>query len=58
MPEMREVLLLVALDDLSYDDAAANCSSVPIGTVRSRVSRARSHLRARFESAGVARLFN
>jgi RNA polymerase sigma-70 factor (ECF subfamily) len=56
MPEMREVLLLVALDDLSYDEAAA-LLDVPIGTVRSRVSRARSQLRQRFQSAGVTRLF-
>ncbi|HET7864352.1 MAG TPA: RNA polymerase sigma factor, partial [Burkholderiaceae bacterium] len=41
MPEMREVLLLVALDDMSYEEAA-ELLSVPIGTVRSRVSRARS----------------
>ncbi len=44
--EMREVLLLVALEDLSYEDAAAMLS-IPIGTVRSRVSRARAALRAR-----------
>lgn len=52
MPEMREVLMLVALDDMSYEDAAA-LLSVPIGTVRSRVSRARSHLRRRMEAAGA-----
>ena len=52
MPEMREVLLLVAMDDMSYEDAAA-LLSVPIGTVRSRVSRARSHLRRRMEKAGA-----
>lgn len=52
IPEMREVLLLVALDDMSYEDAA-ELLCVPIGTVRSRVSRARSHLRRRMESAGA-----
>lgn len=52
MPEMREVLLLVAMDDLSYEDAAQRLG-VPIGTVRSRVSRARSHLRRRLEAAGA-----
>jgi len=52
MPEMREVLLLVAMDDMSYEDAAA-LLCVPIGTVRSRVSRARSHLRRRLASAGA-----
>ena len=52
MPEMREVLLLVAMDDLSYEDAA-ELLSVPIGTVRSRVSRARSHLRRRMQLAGA-----
>lgn len=45
-PEMRDVLLLVALDDLSYEDAAVYLS-IPIGTVRSRVSRARDALRKR-----------
>ena len=53
MPEMREVLLLVALDDMSYEEAA-ELLSVPIGTVRSRVSRARAQLRRRFEVAGAA----
>jgi RNA polymerase sigma factor (sigma-70 family) len=52
MPEMREVLLLVALDELSYEDAATQLS-VPVGTVRSRVSRARSHLRRRMKLAGA-----
>lgn len=52
MPEMREVLLLVALDDLSYEDAAA-LLAVPIGTVRSRVSRARSQLRRRMAERGA-----
>jgi RNA polymerase sigma factor (sigma-70 family) len=52
MPEMREVLMLVAMDDMSYEDAAA-LLAVPIGTVRSRVSRARSHLRRGFEARGA-----
>lgn len=51
MPEMREVLLMVALDDMSYEEAAA-LLSVPIGTVRSRVSRARAHLRSRMAARG------
>lgn len=44
---MREVLLLVAVDELPYEEAAT-ILSVPIGTVRSRLSRARSMLRSRF----------
>ena len=44
--EMRDVLLLVALDDLSYEEAATMLS-IPVGTVRSRVSRARATLRKR-----------
>jgi RNA polymerase sigma-70 factor (ECF subfamily) len=45
-PEMRDVLLLVGLEEMSYEDAAI-LLSIPIGTVRSRVSRARSALRRR-----------
>ena len=50
--EMSEVLSLVALDEISYQDAADRLS-IPLGTVRSRVSRARAVLRAHFEEAGV-----
>jgi RNA polymerase sigma-70 factor (ECF subfamily) len=39
----REVVLLYALCELSYEDIA-NALSVPIGTVRSRLSRARRRL--------------
>lgn len=53
-PEMRELLLLVSLDEMSYEDAAAQLG-LPVGTVRSRISRARAHLRARFAAAGMTR---
>jgi RNA polymerase sigma-70 factor (ECF subfamily) len=40
----REVLLLFAWAELSYDEIAA-ALAIPSGTVRSRLSRARSHVR-------------
>ena len=42
--ELRDTLLLVTWGDLSYEEAAT-ALGVPIGTVRSRVSRARGKLR-------------
>ncbi len=46
--EQREVVLLVGLEGLRYDEAA-EILRVPVGTVRSRLSRARETLRRLFE---------
>jgi RNA polymerase sigma-70 factor, ECF subfamily len=42
--EHREVLLLVAIEGLQYEEAAA-ILEIPVGTIRSRLSRARQALR-------------
>ena len=42
--EQREVILLVGLEGMSYE-TAAKVLSVPVGTVRSRLSRGRDALR-------------
>jgi RNA polymerase sigma-70 factor (ECF subfamily) len=46
--EQREILLLVALEEMSYEDIGATLG-IPIGTVMSRLSRGRERLRAIME---------
>ncbi len=50
-PEHREVLLLVAVEELSYEQVAL-VIGVPIGTVMSRLSRARARLRQEMQGQG------
>ena len=53
LPEdQRSVLLLVAVEDLSYAQAA-KVLGIPVGTVMSRLSRARERLQQELE--GTAR---
>jgi RNA polymerase sigma-70 factor (ECF subfamily) len=49
--EHREVLLLVAIEGLQYEEAA-EILAVPIGTIRSRLSRARQSLRDTLDGNG------
>ena len=51
--EQRAVLLLVGVEDLSYADAA-KVLNVPIGTVMSRLSRARERLQQEIEGVTEA----
>ena len=50
--EQREILLLVALEEMSYEEVAATLG-LPVGTVMSRLSRARQKLRAQMEGRAV-----
>jgi RNA polymerase sigma-70 factor (ECF subfamily) len=50
--EHRQILLLVGVEGLSYREVAAELG-VPIGTVMSRLARARDRLREALESPGA-----
>ena len=47
--EQREVLVMCALQNMPYE-VAAQVLGVPVGTVRSRLARARTELKKQFES--------
>ena len=47
-PEQREVVLLIALEDMTYADVS-RALGIPIGTVMSRLSRGRERLRRTME---------
>lgn len=47
--EQRSVLLLVAVEDMSYAEAAG-ILGIPLGTVMSRLSRARERMRSFMET--------
>lgn len=53
--EQKSLLLLVGVEDFSYDDAA-RILGMPIGTVMSRLSRARQKLRSVVETGKVTLL--
>ncbi|MBV8915310.1 MAG: sigma-70 family RNA polymerase sigma factor, partial [Acetobacteraceae bacterium] len=49
-PLLREALILVGAQEMTYDEAALVCG-VPVGTVKARVSRARAALAAAMRRA-------
>ncbi len=53
-PEQRAALMLVTVDGLSYKEAA-DVAEVPVGTIMSRLARARVALQAKLEARGHAR---
>ena len=51
--EQREVLLLVTVEEMSYQEVAT-VIGVPLGTVMSRLSRARERLRSELQGVALA----
>jgi RNA polymerase sigma factor (sigma-70 family) len=51
--EQREVVLLVGLEEMTYDEVAASLG-IPLGTVMSRLSRGREKLRVLMEGGALA----
>jgi RNA polymerase sigma-70 factor (ECF subfamily) len=51
----RDALLLFAWEDLSYQ-SVAEALGLPVGTVRSRLNRARAHLRELLEAGGESKV--
>lgn len=54
-PLLREALVLVGAQGVSYEEAAAICN-VPVGTVKARVSRARRQLARMLGQPGAERV--
>lgn len=54
--EQREVLLLVSLEDMDYAEVA-QVLSIPVGTVTSRLARARMRLRALLDGGNASSPF-
>jgi RNA polymerase sigma-70 factor, ECF subfamily len=50
--QQREVLILISLEEMSYQQAS-EIIGVPIGTIMSRLSRARAHLQNILEERGT-----
>ena len=53
--EQRQVVLLIGLEDMSYQETAT-VLDIPVGTVMSRLARARERLRRAMEGQGQPRL--
>ena len=53
--EQRQVVLLIGLEDMSYQDTAT-ILDIPVGTVMSRLARARERLRRAMEGQSQPRL--
>ena len=51
-PDQREALILVTVENMSYEEVAAICDC-PVGTIKSRVNRARARLEALMERSAI-----